>query len=228
MSDSKRHQPTNSETPCTAFSSWSGGKDSCLALYLAEQAGCRVDYLLNMLTEDGKYSRSHGLRPFMLERQAATMGKRIVFGKAGWENYETAFSEQLCVLKEQGVGAGVFGDIDLVEHRQWVERVCRAAGLQAALPLWEKGREELLDVLFSTGFKATIVCVKEAAMGREWLGRTLDRAAAEKFKQIGIDLCGEAGEYHTFVYDGPIFEHPVSFTAGKIQQVEGYAFVELL
>jgi uncharacterized protein (TIGR00290 family) len=219
----------DSETqhPAIAFSSWSGGKDSCLALYLAEQAGFQVDFLLNMLTEDGQYSRSHGLRPAMLARQAEAMDRRIVFGKAGWENYEMVFSEQLAHLKSEGVGAGVFGDIDLAEHRDWVNRVCGAAGLKAVLPLWEKGREQLLETLFSAGFQAVIVCVKEAVMSTDWLGRKLDRAAAEEFKRIGIDLCGEEGEYHTFVYDGPMFHHPVSFAAGAVQHIQGYAFVEL-
>lgn len=219
----------NSETqnPDTAFSSWSGGKESCLALYLAERAGFRIDVLLSMLTEDGEYSRSHGLRPALLEHQAEALGRRIVFGKAGWENYEKAFSEKLALLKDEGVGTGVFGDIDLQGHRDWAERVCQAAGLKALLPLWGKGREELLEILFSSGFKAAIVCVKEAVLGPEWLGKDLDRDAAEKFREIGIDLCGEEGEYHTFVYDGPVFSRPVSFSPGTVQRIEGYAFVEL-
>ena len=203
-----------------AFSSWSGGKDSCLALYVAERAGHRVDFLLNMLTADGTYSRSHGLRPAMLQRQAEAMGREIVFGRADWDGYEKAFSERLAFLKSKGVGTGVFGDIDLADHRDWVERVCAAAGLAAVLPLWGKGREELLENFFSSGFQAVIVSVKESAMGAEWLGRMLDRAAVEEFRETGIDICGEGGEYHTFVYDGPTFRHPVSWSLGPVKRVD--------
>jgi len=212
----------------TAFASWSGGKDSCLSLYFAEADGLRVDFLLNMLTEDGTRSRSHGLRPEMIQRQAAAMGKRIVFAKSGWEAYEKTFLKQLTFLKKSGVGTGVFGDIDLAEHRQWVERVCDTAGLNAVLPLWEKRREALLEAFWSSGFKAVIVGVKEEAVDAKWLGRNLDRRAAEEFQKLGIDLCGEEGEYHTFVYDGPNFRRPVSFAAGEVRRHEGYALLELV
>ncbi len=194
-----------------AFSSWSGGKDSCLALHEAQKAGYDVLFLLNMLTADGTYSRSHGLRPPMLEAQARAMGKRIRFGRADWADYEAVFSKQIALLKAQGVDMGVFGDIDLQEHRDWVTRVCEEAGLSAVLPLWEKGREALLEAFFAVGFRARIVCVKEAVMEREWLGKELNPEAADSFREMGIDICGEEGEYHSFVYDGPIFTEPVRF-----------------
>jgi uncharacterized protein (TIGR00290 family) len=210
-----------------AFSSWSGGKDSCLALHYAERAGYHVPILLNMLTRDGAYSRSHGLRPEMIEIQARAMGKRIVFGRADWEDYEQVFLERLSLLKKEGTDSGIFGDIDLREHRDWVERVCKEAGMNAALPLWGRGREELLEDFISAGFRAVIVCVKEAALGLEWLGRELDHRAIEGFRDCGIDLCGEEGEYHSFVFDGPSFTRPVQIKTGHIQRIEGYAFVEL-
>ena len=209
-----------------AFASWSGGKDSCLALYTAQQAGYSAT-LFNMLTADGAHSRSHGLRLAMLERQAQAMGLPIAFGRAEWDDYEKMFVDQLMHFSSQGIGTGVFGDIDLEDHRKWVEQVCEKAGLAAMLPLWQKPRQDLLNAFFDAGFKARIVCIKEAAMGREWLGRDLDAEAVREFEQIGIDICGEEGEYHTFVYDGPIFKTPVRFSPGEIQSQAGYAFVEL-
>ena len=210
-----------------AFSSWSGGKDSCLALYYAEKAGYDVNILLNMMTEDGKHSRSHGLSRNMLESQAQAMNKQIVFGKAGWGTYEKIFSEKIAGLKNKGIETGIFGDIDLQEHRDWVERVCRSQNLNARLPLWQKGREELLDDFLAAGFRAIIVCVKESALSADWLGCKLCPRVKDDFRNIGIDLCGEEGEYHSFVYDGPLFKHPVSYSTGKIQSIDGYSFIEI-
>lgn len=219
---------SDDHTPEKAFCSWSGGKDSCLALDYARSAGYDVAFLLNMLAEDGEYSRSHGLRRSMLESQADAMGKEILFGRATWDDYERVFLERLALLKSRGFTAGVFGDIDLEAHREWVDRVCRTAGIKAVLPLWNEGRETLLDDFVSSGYRATIVSVREDALGREWLGRYLDRNAVEAFRTAGIDLSGENGEYHTFVSDGPIFRKPILFRTGKTHAIQGYAFVELL
>jgi uncharacterized protein (TIGR00290 family) len=210
-----------------AFCSWSGGKDSCLALDYAERAGYPVTALLTMLAEDGEHSRSHGLSRAMLEAQAETMGKEILFGQAAWSDYETVFLERLAHLKSRGFTAGVFGDIDLAGHREWVERVCRTAGVRAVLPLWNRERETLLNDLLSKGYRATIVSVREESLDREWIGRHLDRDAVEAFRRAGIDLSGENGEYHTFVFDGPLFRHPVLFRTGNIRVIQGYAFAAL-
>jgi diphthine-ammonia ligase len=229
VSDSlDRRTFSNYHTPEKAFCSWSGGKDSCLALDHAQRAGYDVAVLLNMLSEDGEYSRSHGLRRGMLESQADAMGKEILFGQATWDDYERVFLERFALLKSRGFTAGVFGDIDLESHREWVERVCQTVGLKAVLPLWNKDRETLLNDFLSSGYLATIVSVREEALGREWLGRHLDRDAVEAFRTADIDLSGENGEYHTFVSDGPIFRKPVLFRTGKTQTIQGYAFVELV
>ena len=214
--------------PEKAFCSWSGGKDSCLALDHARRTGYNVAILLNMLTEDGEYSRSHGLSRAMLEAQADALGTGILFGQATWDDYERVFLERLALLKSRGFTAGVFGDIDLAGHREWVERVCRTAGLKAVLPLWNKDRETLLNDFLSSYYRATIVSIREEALGREWLGRNLDRNVVKAFRTAGIDLSGENGEYHTFVHDGPVFTKPVLFRIGKTQAIQGYAFVELL
>ena len=217
-----------SSTPNKAFCSWSGGKDSCLALDYAQRMGYEVTGLFNMLTRDGAYSRSHGLSRPMLEAQAQSMGKAILFGRADWDHYETVFLHHLTRLKGQGIAVGVFGDMDLMAHREWVERVCKQAGLQAVLPLWGMDREVLLDAFLGSGYRAMIVSVRESALSRDWLGRTLDLHAVEAFRKAGIDLCGEQGEYHTFVFDGPLFDHPVPFKTGAVRGHQGYAFMELM
>ncbi len=212
-----------------AFVSWSGGKDSALACYNAiKNDKVKVAYLLNMLSENGTRSRSHHLSVAVLKAQAEAMTIPIVQRQAAWGSYEEEFKKALAVFKEEGVQAGVFGDIDVQEHRDWVERVSSESGLNAMLPLWQRSRESLMDEFIAAGFKAVIVAVKLECMGSEWLGRQLDRQFAEDMKRLPqVDLCGENGEYHTFVYDGPLFKKPVVFAAGK-KILEGkHCFLEL-
>ena len=211
-----------------AFCSWSGGKDSCLALDYARRSGYETPVLLNIMSEDGKRSRSHGLSRAMLKAQTGALGADILFGQATWEDYEKVFLDRLSLLKSQGFTTGIFGDIDLEEHRQWIERVCRTAGLEAVLPLWNRDRDTLLDDFLSLDYRAIIISVREDALGREWLGRVLNRDAVEAFRTADIDLSGENGEYHTFVFDGPSFKEPVWFKTGSIHHVQGYAFLELV
>ncbi len=192
-----------------AFCSWSGGKESMLSLYKVQKEGIEVKYLLNMLREDGKYSRSHGLSSKILQMQAENIGIPIIQSKCSWETYEDIFKNAVSQLKEDGVTAGIFGDIDVEEHRSWVERVCKEIGLEPILPLWGSERGDLLREFIGSGFKAIVVVVDASFMGKEWLGRDINNKFVNDLRAMGnIDLCGEKGEYHTFVYDGPIFKKP--------------------
>ncbi|MFH1877144.1 MAG: diphthine--ammonia ligase [Candidatus Omnitrophota bacterium] len=212
-----------------AFVSWSGGKDSVLACYNAiKNDGIEIAYLLNMLSENGTHSRSHHLSVAALRSQAEAMGIPIVQRQAGWQGYEEEFKKALAVFKEEGVHIGVFGDIDVQEHRDWVERVCSESGLNAMLPLWQRSRESLMGEFIAAGFKAVIVAVKLECMGSEWLGRQLDRQFVEDMKCLPqVDLCGENGEYHTFVYDGPIFKVPVEFSVGEKIETQMHCFLDI-
>jgi uncharacterized protein (TIGR00290 family) len=228
-----------------AFVSWSGGKDSVLACYNAiKNDKVKVAYLLNMLSENGTHSRSHHLSVALLKAQAGAMGIPIVQRQAAWGGYEEEFKKALAFFKKEGIQAGVFGDIDVQEHRDWVERVCSESGLNAMLPLWQRSRESLMGEFITAGFKAVIVAVKLECMGSEWLGRQLDRQFVEDMKHLpqvdpvrsgaprrgtsnGVDLCGENGEYHTFVYDGPIFKKPVKFDIGEKTLKDKHCFLEL-
>jgi len=211
------------------FVSWSGGKDSALACYNAiKNDKVKVAYLLNMLSENGTHSRSHHLSVAMLKAQAGAMGIPIMQKQAAWGGYEEEFKKALAFFKRERIQAGVFGDIDVQEHRDWVERVCSESGLNAILPLWQRPRESLMEEFISLGFKAVVVTVKLECLGSEWLGRHLDKNFVRKIKQLGtVDLCGENGEYHTFVYDGPLFKKPVVFAAGKKILENKHCFLEL-
>lgn len=211
------------------FVSWSGGKDSALACYHAGQKhGVRVAYLLNMLSGNGTHSRSHHLSVAVLKLQAEAMGIPLMQRKVTWQGYEEEFKKALTFFKEEGIEAGVFGDIDVREHRDWVERVCSGNGLNAVLPLWQRSREMLMEEFIFLGFKAVVVAVKLECIGSEWLGRVLDKDFIRDIKQLGtVDLCGENGEYHTFVYDGPLFKKPVVFAAGEKIVEDKHCFLEL-
>ena len=212
-----------------AFVSWSGGKETSLACYRAMQKSFEIRCLLNMVSEDGEYSRSHGIGADLLRAQAEAIGSPIVQRKTTWNTYEEEFKKAALDLKKEGIEAGVFGDIDVQEHRDWVERVCNEVGINALLPLWKGERVELLKEFIQTGFKTIIVATNSDFLGKEWLGREINGEFIEGLKAIGdVDLCGERGEYHTFVYDGPIFKKSVEFIIGKKVLKDKHWFLELL
>ncbi|MBN1439636.1 MAG: diphthine--ammonia ligase [Anaerolineales bacterium] len=196
------------------FCSWSGGKDSALALFHAIRGGGRPLRLLTMMSEDGHGSRSHGLAREVLEEQARRIGIPIVFRSASWAAYESVFSSALEDFRAEGMAAGVFGDIDLEEHRAWCARVCAAKGLAACHPLWKRPRRELLEDFIGLGFAATIIAARADCLGPEWLGRRIDAQAVAELEKLGIDPSGEAGEYHTVVTGGPIFHSRIRLAAG--------------
>lgn len=193
-----------------AFCSFSGGKDSCLALFRARAAGLDVRTLLVMMNESGERSRSHGLPRALLDRQATALGARLVTGSADWNTYEARFVEILRTLRAEGHEVGVFGDIDLEPHREWEERVCAAAGVRAHLPLWQEDRARLSLEVRDAGFRAVVVCVDSRYLDDSFVGREYDDRFLADLPG-GVDACGENGEFHTFVYDGPGFAAPVPF-----------------
>ena len=210
------------------FCSWSGGKDSALAFYEASKSGTEITHLLNMATENGEHSRTHGLSSALLVAQSHALNVSLVQQKASWDTYEKEFKNILSIIKEGSALRGVFGDIDMIEHRDWVERVCLESGVEPVLPLWLKEREEILNSFIDAGFKAVVVATDARYLGEEWLGREIDRTFMDDLKILNqIDLCGEKGEYHTFVYDGPIFKRPVEFNIIKKTLIDPYWFLEI-
>ena len=178
--------------------SWSGGKDGCLALHRVQDR-FEVRALVTMLTEDGSRTRSHGLRPAIIERHAASLGAEAIFGRASWPGYEEEFIRVLCEAKEKGVSHAIFGDVFPSPHREWVERVCREAGLEAVLPLWANSTRELAHEFIAAGGVAQIVTARESVLDSSWLGRTLNAEAFEELEAMDVDPCGENGEFHSLV-----------------------------
>jgi uncharacterized protein (TIGR00290 family) len=205
-----------------AFCSWSGGKDSCLALHRAGQAGAKPACLVTMMIEDGLRSRSHGLRQDVVEAQAAAMGLPLFCRATSWDEYESNFIDVLAEVRTHGVEVGIFGDIDLQAHRDWVERVCAAADMQAVLPLWNEPRLDMVRECIDAGIDCRIVSCKAELMGREYLGKSLTRELAESLESAGIDACGENGEFHTVVVAGPMFNIPLELEAGEVYEHGGH------
>lgn len=206
--------------------SWSGGKDSCLALHRAVNAGARVEALVNMTHENGQRSRSHGLRHNIIEAQAAALGMRLEGRATSWSNYESHFVTLLRQLKQEGFDAVIFGDIDLQDHLDWEERVCQLVGMQVVQPLWLGERRALVREFIEAGFETRIVAAQENILSPEVLGEVLTLDLVRKFEAQGVDACGENGEFHTVVTHGPLFYHPLELRAGQPVQKDGYWFLD--
>lgn len=209
------------------FCSWSGGKDSCLALYYAVQMGGVPVALLTMLTEHGKRSRSHGLRKPVLNHQARSLGIQLFTRNASWNKYEEKFIAALCELKKQKIDYGVFGDIDLLQHLDWVQKVCSRADIKPVEPLWQKDRTKLLNEFISIGFEAIVVAVNQKVLNTSYLGKRLNPDLIAELTKIGIDPSGEQGEYHTLVTNGPIFSFPLKIQINSTLTHKGYAFLDI-
>ncbi|QHJ69357.1 diphthine--ammonia ligase [Planococcus halotolerans] len=211
----------------TFVMSWSGGKDSALAYYRAVLEGHVPVTLLTMFEEDGSKSRSHGLPLEIMEAQAERMGLPLEIGKADWKDYEKEFISLLKNFKSEGIDMGVYGDIDLEDHRAWVQKVSKEADIEVSHPLWGEPRRKLLKELIAEGFKAVITVVDTARMDPKFLGREFTMELIEELEAIGIDACGEEGEFHTVILDGPIFVEAVPAVFGQVIEAGQYRVLEV-
>ena len=193
-----------------------------LALHRALDAGHEVKALLAMFDETGERSRSHALPPALMQAQADSLGIPLVMRQASWADYEQVFTDQLRVFADQGVTHGLFGDIDLQAHRDWEEKVCAAAGITATLPLWHEPRRALVDELLALGYRARVVCVDARFLDAGFCGREFDAAFIADLP-AAVDACGENGEFHTFVFDGPRFANAVAHELANIHELKPVA-----
>lgn len=207
--------------------SWSGGKDSYWACLKAIEDGYSPKVLLNVLNEEGQISRSHGIPSPILQAQSKAMGIPIYLMASSWKEYEQRFTAALEDLRHQySLTHAVFGDIDLEDHRLWEEKVCANAGLSAVLPLWQKARKDLVLQMLAQGVKTMIVSCNET-MGERFIGGMLTPALIEELESLGIDPCGETGEYHTLVIDGPQFSAPLEVTIRQKLHHDNYWFADM-
>jgi uncharacterized protein (TIGR00290 family) len=211
--------------------SWSGGKDSCLACWKAMTAGHDVQFLVNFVSSGTGRDSFHGVSGELLEMQSGASGIPMIQRETTWEGYEQTFREVVLELREMGVEGLVVGDMVVDEHRQWVEMMCGEFGFVPILPLWGLDPADVLDNFIAEGFEAVTVCVKGEFLGEEWLGRRIDRGfkadLQDASRSPAVDVCGENGEYHTFVVDGPLFGRRIALVEGEKVWKDGYGFLEI-
>ena len=207
---------------------WSGGKDSSLSLYYT-----RVDCLLTSVNAAHDRVSMHGVRRSLLEAQARSIGLPLhtieLPEEPGMEEYERVMADKVSWLISEGYTHAVFGDIFLEDLRRYREEKLHA--LQCVFPLWKQDTGKLMRQFLSLGFKAIIVCVNEKHLDKSFCGRIIDESFVNDLP-TGVDVCGENGEYHSFVFDGPVFKYPIAFEKGEIvrrtYQEHGFYFCDLL
>ncbi len=197
---------------------WSGGKDSGMALYEAKKK-YRVDRLVSMV-KDGQ-TRAHRLKEDVLKRQSEAVGIELVFGR-----YSNNFEETLkSVFIENDAKKVIFGDIYLEHHRNWITRVCKELGIEPIFPLWGRNTRELAEEI-AKKFEAVIIAVRKGY--DEILGKRFSNEVIEYLIANKADPCGENGEFHTILIDGPIFRRRLEVRFGGIFEDEKYIYLEVL
>ncbi len=200
--------------------SWSGGKDSSLALQeILRDGRYQVAALLTTVTEDYDRISMHGVRRALLEQQAASLGlpleQVLISKRASNEEYESRMAETLKRYQEAGTNAVVFGDIFLEDLKEYREKNLAKLGMTGIFPLWRRDTAELMKAFIEGGFKAKTVCVDGQALGKEFAGREIDAGFLSELPK-NVDVCGENGEYHSFAYDGPIFRERIAHRTGEV------------
>lgn len=207
-----------------AVSSWSGGKDSCLACYKALKSGYQIKHLLNFVSKEYKRCCFHGTEAELLKLQAELTGIPLVQKEVSpdMKKYEEEFKAAVSALKATGIESMVFGDIYLEEHKSWVERVCKELEIQPVEPLWNIPPDKIVEDFINAGFKAIVVSCKADLFGKDFIGRYLDNALLNELIKRNICPCGENGEFHTFVIDGPIFKKKIEITESQTILKKGF------
>lgn len=202
-----------------AYFNWSSGKDSALALYQVLQAKeYSVTQLVTTVNKDFERVSMHGLREELLDAQVAQLQiplQKIYFpAEVSMTAYDTTMRIATQKLSAQGFQYGIFGDIFLEDLRSYREQKLKEVGITGVFPLWKKDTKTLLKEFLQLGFKAITVCVNAQLLDESFVGRILDESFINDLPS-GVDPCGENGEFHTFVFDGPIFSTPIQFSVGE-------------
>ena len=200
--------------------SWSGGKDSSLALHEIQKRGeYEIAALITTVTSDYDRVSMHGLRTELLEQQARSLviplQKVLISKAASNDEYESALNSVLLSYKEKGIVKVVFGDLFLEEIKNYRENLLGKIGMECVFPIWKEDTAKLAQQFIESGFKAITVCVDSEILGEEFAGRDFNEQFLNDLPGE-IDPCGENGEFHTFVYDGPIFDKRVNHKVGEI------------
>jgi uncharacterized protein (TIGR00290 family) len=212
--------------------SWSGGKDSCLSLAeLLRDETRSVATLLTTVTEGYDRVSMHGVRRTLLQHQAAALGFPLhvvsIPQSASNETYESRMETAFARLRDTGVATIAFGDLFLADIRRYREQWLARTGMTPIFPIWHRETRELGRRFIDEGFKAVLTCVDTRVLDRTFAGRSYDHALLADLPPT-VDHCGENGEFHTFVYGGPLFREDVPVTRGEVVQRDAWCFCDLL
>ena len=202
-----------------AYMNWSGGKDSSLCLHYALEQKIPVQALLTSVNKVHNRISMHGVKTELLDQQAISIGlplyKIELPEQPGMDEYEQLMTAKVRQLKNEGFTHALFGDIFLEDLKRYREEKLQSLDIACLFPLWKRDTKELMQEFLSLGFKAIIVCVNEKFLDKSFCGRLIDESFVNDLPP-GVDVCGENGEYHSFVFDGPVFKNPIPFKIGEI------------
>ncbi len=215
---------TPGDATCAVF--FSGGKDSMLALDRSVRQGRRIATLVTLYDAASQRVRFHGTPVAVMRAQAQSLGLPMALYPTTPTTFETTLLTALADLRSQGVTALIFGDIHLADVRAWYEERVRAAGLDHIEPLWGEDPARLAAEVIERGYEAIITCIEVATAQADWLGRPLSAPLLEAFAAQGIDICGERGEYHTFVVNGPLFQSRAPIALGATHEEAGFRQID--
>jgi len=212
--------------------SWSGGKDSALSLYeIQKSKEYQILSLLTTVTEDYDRISMHGVPRTLLEQQARSLGlplKKIYIPRnSSNEEYESRLREVLARFEQQGVSSVVFGDIFLEDVKKYREDNLARVGMKGIFPIWGRDTVELIRSFIALGFKAITTCIDTKVLDKSFIGRIIDEQFLADLPP-NVDPGGENGEFHSFVFDGPIFKERISFTTGETVLRDSFYFIDLL
>lgn len=214
-----------------ALLSWSSGKDSAFALHEVRRAGqLEIAGLLTTVNEAFERVAMHAVRVDLVRRQADAAGLPLAMVEIPWPCtnavYEAAVGEALRRARGDGVTHVVFGDLFLADIRAYREAQLAPLGLAPVFPLWQRDTRALAHTMIDGGLSARLTCVDPRALDRRFAGRVFDRALLAELPPT-VDPCGENGEFHTFVTDGPMFACPIDVTPGEVVERDGFVFADL-
>lgn len=216
---------TTNQTYAVAFS---GGKDSTLALDRAIRKGLNVKYLVNIYNEETNRVRFHGFKKEIIKAQADALSLELIQSGSTNKNFEHIFLEGLKILKDKKADGIIFGDIHLENVKSWFEERTKKFGFDHIEPLWKNPPKTLITEMINKGYKTTITNIDLEKANENWLGKVITKDLIQEFEKSEIDLCGENGEYHSFVSDGPLFTHPISFGLGLITKSKTHATIDII
>lgn len=210
------------------IATWSGGKDSCFAMYKAQQKGYNITFLANTVSEEYRRVRFHGVRAEIVQEQAKAIGIPLLQQATTADSYEREFKQNIKKALTEDISGIVFGDIHLEDCLAWARKVSGDLGVAAIEPLWHMKQQDLLKEFIREGFEAIIVSTQGSILEKKWVGRKIDNNFIQDIIRLpNVDPCGENGEYHSFVINGPVFKQKIEITKSEVVLRGGYWFLDI-